>query len=117
MQKSAVNIDFTKFGEITVNGQTYYSDMTVYWDGKLSYRSKVHIIELGEFMKILKAEPEIVVIGRGQEGSLKIDEEVLRWAKSKHVEIYTENTRKSVDIFNAFANQGKKVVGIFHVTC
>ena len=117
MEKSALNVDYQKFGEITINGQVYYSDMTVYWNGKMSYRSKEHVVEFGEFMKILKAGPEIVVIGKGEEGVLKISEEVLSWAKNKNVDLYFENTAKAADIFNAFANQGKKVVGIFHVTC
>jgi hypothetical protein len=117
MDKSAVNVEYSKFGEITINGQVYYSDMTVYWNGKLNYRSKEHVVEFGEFMKILKAEPEIVVIGKGHEGVLKISEEVLRWARSKKVDLYFDRTAKAVDIFNAFANQGKKVIGIFHVTC
>lgn len=117
MEKSAVNIDSTKFGEITINGKPYDSDMTVYWDGKLSYRSKEHILEIGEFTKILRAEPEIVVIGTGQSGSVKLTPEVVQWAKNKHIDLYMEKTTKAVDIFNAFANQGKKVVGVFHVTC
>ncbi len=117
MVNSALNVEFKKFGEITINGQVFYSDMTVYWNGKMSYRSKEHVVEFGEFMKILKSEPEIVVIGKGEEGVLKVSEEVLRWAKAKKVDLYFENTGKAADIFNAFANQGKKVVGIFHVTC
>ena len=117
MDKSVVNIDSTKFGEITVNGQPYDSDMTVFWDGKLSYRSKEHILEIGEFTKVLRAGPEIVVVGTGQSGSLKLAPEVVHWAKNKHIDLYMDKTPKAVDIFNAFANQGKKVVGIFHVTC
>lgn len=117
MENSALNVEYKKFGEITINGQVYYSDMTVYWNGKISYRGKEHVVEFGEFMTILKAGPEIVVIGKGEEGVLKISEEVLKWARSKNVDLYFERTGKAADIFNAFANQGKKVVGIFHVTC
>ncbi|MBN2331413.1 MAG: hypothetical protein JXC85_06365 [Candidatus Aenigmarchaeota archaeon] len=117
MEKHALNVEYKKFGEITINGQVYYSDMTVYWNGKIAYRGKEHVIEFGEFMKILKSEPEIVVIGKGDEGVLKISEEVLQWAKGKSVDLYFERTAKAADIFNAFANQGKRVVGIFHVTC
>jgi hypothetical protein len=117
MKKPAINIDSTKFGEITINGKPYDSDMTLFWNGRLSYRSKEHVIELGEFMKILKAGPEMVVIGKGQEGVMKIAREVLEWAKTKKVELYTENTPKAAEMFNAFVKNGKKVVGIFHVTC
>jgi hypothetical protein len=117
MQKSPVLINSTKFGEIIINGKPYDSDMTVYWSGKLSYRSKEHLIEMGEIAKILMAEPEIIVIGMGQSGGLRIAPEVEDWTKNKGVQLYIEITPKAVEIFNAFASEGKKVVGIFHVTC
>jgi len=117
VKESAPNIDSTKFGEITINGKTYYSDMTIYWNGKLSYRSKEHIIELGELMKILRAGPEIIVLGTGHDSTIKITAETMAWANNKKVQIYKEITPKAAEIFNAFANDGKKVVGIFHVTC
>ncbi len=110
-------INGTKFGEITINGKPYDSDMTVYWNGKVNYRTKEHTIELGEFISVLKAGPHIVVVGTGQEGIEMITPEVIQWAEDKKVTLYTEKTPKAVEIFNAFAEQGKKVVGIFHVTC
>ncbi len=110
-------IDGTTFGEISINGKTYFSDMTVFWDGRLAFRSKDHVLEMGEFMKVLKAGPSMVVVGAGQEGVLKVASEVAEWAKEKGVTIYAENTPKAVEMFNAFAGSGRKVVGIFHVTC
>ena len=114
---AGVKINSTKFGEITINGKPHDSDMTVYWNGKMSYRTKEHTIELGEFIKVLKAGPEIVIIGTGEVGVVKLTQEVVQWAEDKKVTIYTEKTPKAAEIFNAFAEQGKKVVGIFHVTC
>jgi hypothetical protein len=117
MGKTAVNINSTKFGEIVINGKPYDSDMTVYWNGRLAYRGKEHVFEIGEFVKILRASPEMVVIGVGQSGGVKIAPEVRQWAENKKIRIYAENTPKAVEIFNAFANEGRKVVGVFHVTC
>jgi hypothetical protein len=110
-------INGTKFGEITINGKPYDSDVTVYWDGKVEFRSKEHTIELGEFLKVLREGVEIVVIGTGQHGVIRITPEVTQWAEDKNVKIYAENTPKAVDMFNAFAQEGRKTVGIFHVTC
>ena len=112
-----VGIDSVKFGEIRIDGKDYYSDVTVFWDGKVEYRMKEHVIELGEFIKVARKEPEVLVIGMGQSGSVKIATEVVEFAEGRKIEIFTEVTSKAVEIFNAFAQQGKKVVGIFHVTC
>ena len=117
MSGVAVKIDGTKFGEITINGKPYDSDMTVFWNGKLMYRTKEHKIEVGELLPILRPGPEIIVVGTGQEGTIQITPEVSAIAEQKGVTIYAEKTEKAVELFNAFSDQGKKVVGIFHVTC
>ncbi|GAH07788.1 unnamed protein product, partial [marine sediment metagenome] len=98
---AVVKINGTKFGEITINGKPHDSDMTVYWNGKMSYRTKEHTIELGEFIELLKAGTEIVIIGTGQVGVVKIMPEVVQWAEDKKVAIYTEKTPKAAEIFNA----------------
>ncbi|UCD03411.1 MAG: hypothetical protein JSV63_02145 [Candidatus Aenigmatarchaeota archaeon] len=115
--RKKVKINGTKFGEITINGKPYDSDVTVYWDGKVDYRQKEHVIEATEFVSVLRADPEIVVIGTGDEGVVRVAPEVNRIAENKKVKIYAEKTSKAYEIFNAFAHQRKKVVGIFHVTC
>ncbi len=114
---TTVKIDGTKFGEITINGKPYDSDMTVYWNGKIEYRTKDHTIEMGEFIKVLRQGPEMIIVGAGQDGVVRIQPEVNQWAQDKGITVYAEKTPKAVEMFNAFADQGKKVVGIFHVTC
>ncbi len=52
-----VKIDSTSFGEIVIDNKTYYSDMTVWWDGKTEYRDKSHVIDMSEFVKIMKRGP------------------------------------------------------------
>ena len=110
-------IDSTKFGEITVNGKPYDSDLTVYWDGRVAFRSKEHVVELGEFLKVMKAGPDVLVVGTGQSAVLRIAPEVIQLASDRKVQVYAEATPRAVEMFNAFASSGRKVVGIFHVTC
>lgn len=117
MSGVTAKIDDTKFGEITVNGKPYDSDMTVFWTGKVSYRAKEHTLEVGELLAALRPGPEVVVVGTGQEGAIRIAPEVNQIAEQKGITMYAEKTPKAVKLFNAFSDQGKKVVGIFHVTC
>ncbi len=112
-----LKVDGTKFGEITIKGKPYDSDMVVYWNGKLEYRDKEHVIEMGEFLKVAEHGPDILVIGTGQTGSLKITQEVKQMAEDRNIEIYMDNTPKAIKIYNAFSGEGRKVAGIFHVTC
>jgi len=112
-----VRVDFVKFGEVKIDGKIYYSDMTVWWDGKVEYRNKSHTFGMSEFLKLLERKPDIVVFGTGLEGICRILEEVEQTAKDKGVEIFREVSPKAAEMFNAFISDKKKVVAVLHSTC
>lgn len=111
-----VKINSTTFGEIVINGKTYYSDMIVWWDGKKEFRDKSHIFDVDEFVKLLKKNPKAIVIGTGQKGTVKIPEEVMELSEMKGVEIFVETSQKAIEIFNGFVKIKKKVVAVIHTT-
>ena len=113
----AARIDSIRFGEITIGDRTYYSDMVVWWDGKVEYREKSHVLGPEEFQTLSKRKPEVIVIGKGTTaGLLKVASNVIEFAKKSKIDIYTESSSKAVELFNAFANDGKKVVAVIHTT-
>ena len=112
-----VRIDSVKFGEIIVEGKTYYSDVIVWWDGKIEYREKSHEFGMGEFLKLVERKPEIIVIGTGISGVCKVPEEVEQVAKDKGIEIFKELSPKAAEMFNAFVSDKKRVVAVLHSTC
>ena len=56
-----VRIDWVKFGEITIDGKTYYSDMAVWWDGKKSMAAKSHEFDIMRLENLAAKKPEIIV--------------------------------------------------------
>jgi hypothetical protein len=113
-----VQIKSTKFGEITIGRKTYYSDVVVWWNGKVDFKIKKHLLTLDDFIEIFEKNPEVIVIGAGyEESGIKLMPEIKEVALDKKIKIFIENTPKAIDIFNAFAKSGKKVVGIMHTTC
>jgi hypothetical protein len=112
-----VRIDSTKFGEIVIDGKTYFSDMYVYWDGKKEVRGKEHVFGINELIKVMQRHVEAVVIGTGQEGIVKIAEEVKIKAEDKKIKIFVDKSPKAVDIFNGLVKDGKKAVAVIHTTC
>ena len=112
-----VKINSVKFGEIEIDKKVYYSDMIVWWDGKIEYREKSHELGMSEFLKLLERKPEIMIIGTGIEGICKILEEVEQTAKDKGVEIFKEVSPKAAEMFNAFVADKKRVVAVLHSTC
>lgn len=112
-----VKIDSTSFGEIVIDKKTYYSDITVWWDGKIEYRDKSHVFDMSEFVRIMERKPDTIVIGIGQTGILKLLPEVKQVAEDKKVKIFVEQSPKAIEIFNGFVCSGKKVVAVIHTTC
>ncbi|MCK4496953.1 MAG: hypothetical protein KAU24_02075 [Candidatus Aenigmarchaeota archaeon] len=112
-----VNIDAVKFGELEIDGKIYYSDMTVWWDGKIEFRKKSHVFDMPEFKKVLKRKPDSIVIGTGLAGIVKVPDDVREIAKIKKIKIFVDTSSKAIDIFNGLAKIGKKAVAIIHTTC
>ena len=112
-----VKIDSTKFGEITIDGKTYYSDVTVYWDGKIEYRTKEHVIDVDEFLKLLEKKVDILIVGTGHEGIVDVSKKVRDLALDRKVKIIELQSPYAIEVFNSYASQHKKVVAVIHTTC
>ena len=85
-----VQIKSVEFGEIVVNTKKHFSDVIVWWDGKVEYIGKTHIFTVDDMVGILKKKPKFLVVGTGMNGCLKIDPRAVELARQKGVEIYHE---------------------------
>jgi len=112
-----VTIEFERFGELKIDGRIYYSDMMVWWDGEREFVEKGHLIDMKLFTRLIRKKPEMVVIGGGQQGRVKIPDDVRSLAGSSKIKLFWEPSDKAVDIFNAMARTGKKVAALVHTTC
>lgn len=112
-----VEVTDVRFGEIKIDKKIYYSDMIVWWDGKIEYRTKSHVFGMDGLLKLLQRKPEIIVVGTGMSGICKVLEEVEQVAKEKGVEIFQELSPKAAEMFNGFVADRKRVVAVLHSTC
>jgi len=113
-----VKITNVKFGEIEVDKKIYYSDMIIWWDGKVEFREKSHVFDISDFVKLLERDPEIIVIGTGMDiEACDVPEEVEEKAEDKGIRIYKELSPKAAEMFNGFVADKKRVVAVIHATC
>lgn len=112
-----VKIDSIKFGEIEIDGKTYYSDVVVWWTGDIEIVEKRHIIDVDDISKLLKKDPKIIIIGTGQGESVKLLPEVREVLENKGIKLYVETSPNAIEIFNSFVVTKKKVVAFIHTTC
>ncbi|MEM3597010.1 MAG: Mth938-like domain-containing protein [Candidatus Bathyarchaeia archaeon] len=114
-------IDSYDFGVIVINGKRYTSDVIAFpekvFDGW--WRKEGHKISLEDLKVVLNREPkpEVLIIGTGYYGIVKILPEVENALKSKGITLIAQPTREACQTFNKLLESKRCVVGAFHLTC
>lgn len=113
-----MKIEHYSFGKITIDGKTYTSDVIIYPERVDSswWRREGHNLQIADLSDVIKANPQILVIGKGFFGMMKMSEETVSHLESKGIEVHAARTGKAVEIFNTFQT-GKNVIAAFHLTC
>lgn len=104
------------FGRIVIDGKTYSRDVIIFPDRVLGgwWRKEGHGIDIEDLKDVIEFKPEILVIGNGYSGRLRVKDETLKSLKSAGIEVILGDTKKACDILNS---KGKSAVGAFHLTC
>lgn len=112
------HIDHYSFGKMTINGRTYTADVIIYPDRTDSswWRQEGHYLQKADLREILRERPDILVIGTGKHGVMKVSEDALSLLQEAGIEVFIEKTDAAAELFNSQPEE-KKVVGAFHLTC
>ena len=118
-----MRIDSTSFGNITIDGKTYDHDVVIRLDGDIVKRKKKlskklygtsHLVSKDEAEFVFEKGCELLVLGSGQEGNVRLSPEAEAYLVKKGCEIVIRPTPEALRAFNEA--HGKKI-GLFHVTC
>lgn len=117
-------IDSTEFGNVVIDNKKY-NQVLIIGDSVMErdYNklkelfSTSHKIGDWEVEELLKENPEIIVIGTGQNGAMEVDKEFIDSMKQKNIEVITAETPKAIEIYNQKAKQGKRINVLIHTTC
>jgi len=110
-------IDNAFFGSILIDGRKYENDLYVHWDGEIRERQKTHNFTKTEFEDLALKDPEVIVIGTGMSGMLKIDAAAATAASVHGIQLLPVKTPEAVQRFNALARMKKRVIAVLHATC
>jgi hypothetical protein len=113
-----MRIQHYSFGSITIDDRTYTSDVIIYPDRVDSpwWRREGHFLQMVDLKDVVKTVPEVVVIGTGHSGVMRVSDEVVRELKSKGIESRIARTTDAVNLFNEIS-RSKKTVACLHLTC
>jgi hypothetical protein len=113
-----MNIDFYSFGKMVIESKIFQSDLIIYpetiepsW-----WRKEGHLVQLEDLAAILAASPEVLIIGTGYMGLMKVPGELRKELLGRNIELYVEKSARAVEIFNSI-HAKRKTVAAFHLTC
>jgi hypothetical protein len=116
-------IESTKFGSITIDGQVYEYDVMICLDGKIKKRKKKlskaiygtsHMLSLDEAEYIFEKGAGTLVIGTGQYGMLELSPEARDFFQRNHCMVELLPTPKAIKLWERVKGGA---IGLFHVTC
>lgn len=114
-----MHIDSYRFGEILVNGRSFTSDLIIFADhvDDQWWREDGHIVGLQDLGEVLDSRPQVLVVGRGKLGALKVPPEIEDAIEDAGIQLVHARTEEAIEVYNRISSTGRNVVGAFHLTC
>ncbi len=116
-------IDRYNFGFIVIDGKQYLHDVLILPDGTVKEResSKAgfgsHKIVWGDVAKIVNEQPQVIVIGTGASGCVKLSLDAGVKLRKANLNLLVLPSFKAVEKFNQLTQEGKRVAALIHITC
>ncbi|MDP6121788.1 MAG: MTH938/NDUFAF3 family protein [Rhodospirillales bacterium] len=82
------------------------------------WRKEGHNLAPGDLGSVWETRPDVLVVGTGFHGNMRVPEEIRRFSRSLGIELRAAPTCQTVTDFNDLASDpSRKVSAAFHLTC
>jgi len=111
-------IEFYDFGQIVIASKKYVGDLIIFPDRIQDrwWRKVGHQLCVGDIRDVVEEKPEVLVVGTGYSGLLRVLPETKDYLKSKGIELIAERTSKACETYNRLS-KSRRVVAALHLTC
>ncbi len=113
-----MKIDSYSFGRIVISGRTYIADVIIY-PGRVDaswWRKEGHLLQLPDVEEALRSRPDVLVIGTGYAGIMRVPQETVDRIAGMGIEVRVERTSKAVVLYNDLEEK-RNVIAALHITC
>ncbi len=116
--KNQPKIENIRFGKIVIDGHSYNRDVIVLPDRVLPnwWRVEGHLLSYEDLQQALSDPPELLVIGTGIFGRMRVPEEVQKKVREEGIEMSILATREACELYNQMLDK-KRVSAALHITC
>jgi len=111
-------IDSYQFGLVVVNGKKYISDVIIFPERVRDdwWRKAAHQLCLDDIAEVLTESPQVLVVGTGASGLMRVLPEVRQVVDAQGTELIVEPTGKACNTYNQLCHS-QKVVAALHLSC
>ncbi len=110
-----MHIDDYEFGKYIIDGKQYEYDIKII-NNKISFWHD-HGLKLDDVKDLVKAKPEIIIIGTGYSGVLNVSDDIIDYINKNKIKLIIKKTKEACNEFNKLNGEKKKTACIFHGTC
>ena len=113
-----MNIESCQFGEIVVGGKRYVSDVLVFPASVQAnwWRKEGHELHPADLEEVIKEKPEILVVGTGWYGMMKVLPEARYYLEGESIELVAQPTEEACHTYNQLSSS-RRVAAALHLTC
>lgn len=107
-----------KFGKMRIGGQSFNRDIIILPDRIIPnwWRIEGHLLQLEDLEGYLDQIPELIIIGTGKYGMMKVADELIQWLEVRKIKLFVEKTDLAVQEYNNLPDNSN-IVAAFHLTC
>jgi hypothetical protein len=113
-------IESTAFGVMTIDGQTYASDLIIFPDGSIRdgwWRRQGHRLYVDDILALVDAAPALIVAGTGTSGRMRPEAGLATFLGERGIEFIARRNPRAVEIYNDRQGKGEPIGACFHLTC
>ena len=112
-------IENYSFGQILINGKKYNSDLIIFKDYIFDswWRKEGHNLCIDDIKEVIDKRPDILIIGTGYFGLMKVPKELIENIKSSGIkEVVVKKTGDACTEYNKLHTKNN-LIAAFHLTC
>src|SRR3989344_8006502 len=108
-----VNIQEFKLGSFFVDSKHFIGNIKIA-DNKIRYwdRPDDYTLEMDEIESVLKLSPNVIIIGTGAGGLLKVSDAIKQRILRNNIEIVIDKTQNVINLINSLSKEKKKFAAI-----
>ena len=118
MTEKACTIGDYRFGRIVIDGQTYDKDVIILPDRVVAnwWRREGHRLYPEDLEAVFEASPEVLVVGQGTPGRMRVSPEAARALQAAGIELIVLPTEAACRTYGELSAR-KITAAAMHLTC